>query len=178
MSETCGHEDPAVPGLLCEKAPHPFGTHFNQSSKTFWAGVPMPEKRTKAGPRGGRPKKIIEAIIESGNGLKAGPPRTGEQRRDEAMAQVLDRTPEEYKAAFAARYSALVRSGEPFTSEDVTALVGMPPGHQNAVGAQFSALLRPDLASGRVVYLAHVKALRDNQNATKIGQYQGQHPEA
>ena len=74
--EKCGSEDPAVPGLLCDKPPHPFGAHFNMSSMTTWAGVPMPQRKGK-GPRGGRVTDLVRTIEASGNAERTGPPTLG-----------------------------------------------------------------------------------------------------
>lgn len=100
--------------------------------------------------------------------------RSPEHLRDAGMAQVLDHTPEEYKAAFTRVYNRLVDRGRPFTSEDVVELVGLPPGHVNGVGALMSGLLRPDLRSGRVKYLGHIKGTNPKSHASRIGQYQGE----
>ena len=165
MSALCEEPNPADESMTCQKAAHQYGYHFNLTTETPWAGIPLPV-RTKKGDS--RVKAVVDDMKPGG---KTGPPLTGEQRRDVGMDKVLSNTAEEYKEAFSRQYRVVADSGSPFTSEDVTAAVGMPPGHQNAVGSLFNALLRRDLRSERVAYVGHVSAKRANQNATKIGQY-------
>ena len=165
MSSRCGEPYPADEKILCEKSAHKWGPHFNQTTGTHWNGILAPV-RAKQGKK--RVEKVIGSIKEPG---KVGPPVSGAERRDIGMAKVLKYTAEEYKDEFAKAYLLVMGSDQPFTSENITAMVGMPPGHQNAVGAQFSALLRPDLKSGHVLYLGHVSAQKAERNANKIGQY-------
>lgn len=170
MSDNCNDPHPNDKTILCQKSLHPYGRHYNADQNMVWDGLPMPVRTKVAGNH--RVKKVIDSIESNPENIPTGPPVSGEQRRDEGMGRVLFNTDQQYKVAFARQYRVVVNSGQPFTSEDITAVVGMPPGHRNAVGAQFSALLRPDLTDGLVVYLNHVKARKVNQNATKIGQYQ------
>jgi len=68
----------------------------------------------------------------------------------------------------AVRY--LVRVGKPFSSEDVTAIVGLPhTGSPNAVGAVISNAAR----QGIIVRVGDTQAKRRNQHATRIGLWQG-----
>lgn len=99
--------------------------------------------------------------------------KRGEELRDEGMELVLEHQSKEWKQMFTTCYHAMVRSGRTFTSEDIVNLVGPPPGHPNAVGAIFSALVKPDLDSGAVDYLGHVKTKNPKSHASRIGQYRG-----
>ena len=98
---------------------------------------------------------------------------TGEQRRDHGIKIVLDHTTEEYKRKFTTAYRWIVRSGQPFTSEDIISVVGMPPNHHNTVGALMSGLVRADLRSGAIEYIGHVKKTVAASHARKVSQYRG-----
>lgn len=65
----------------------------------------------------------------------------------------------------------LAASGEEFTSEAITRVVGQP-GHPNAVGALFSHAAR----SGIVVRVGFDKAERTNQHAALISVWRGKRP--
>lgn len=172
MSERCGEINPNDATIVCQKTTHPWGAHFNQDRQVTWKGQDPPV-RTKQGRKQGTKNvaAVINSIQPSEHSVKTGPPESGERRRDIGMEKVLSHTDASYKKVFAEQYRIVVNSGEPFTSEDVTAVVGMPPGHVNAVGAQFSALVGRDIENNHVVYLKHVKAQRAIRNAAKIGQY-------
>lgn len=180
MAETCGAAHPTDEALYCTRALPCFLQHqaWEQapSGLKMVASWPNPAKPPARAPsRGGIKRPAVPVIPPS-----AGTPQqawqehvgTGEQRRDTGMAQVISSTPEEYRQAFTAEYYRVMNSGQPFTSEDITRVVGMPPNHQNAVGAIFGSLNSALVKEGRVQYLRHVKAERANQNATKIGLYQ------
>ena len=67
----------------------------------------------------------------------------GRAAKDEGMNRALDAAAEWRESAYAT-IAVLARSGEPFTSEDVVALVGLPVGgvgtnRNNAVGAVMNA---------------------------------------
>lgn len=89
---------------------------------------------------------------------------TGEQLKREGIALVSEHTPNTWKVAFRDWVMELP-VGTVFTSEDVTRVVGQPPNHPNAVGAQINALAR----RGEIVLQGYVKAKRNNQHATRIG---------
>jgi hypothetical protein len=71
MSDTCDEPNPNDEMILCQKAPHPFGGHYNMTRMVYWDGLPMPV-RTKQG--GSRVKGVIESIEAAGAGKKTGPP--------------------------------------------------------------------------------------------------------
>ncbi len=101
------------------------------------------------------------------------PDPTPEELRDAGMDLVLQHQTDRWKLRFKLIYDAYVRLGLSFTSEDIVKIVGMPPGHPNAVGAMFSSLVTPDLEDGRVVYLQHIKSQGVKSHASRIGQYRG-----
>jgi len=88
----------------------------------------------------------------------------GRAARDVALARVGGHTPEDYRLHFEAvvRHFWLTRTS--FTSEDVTAVVGQPPNHPNAVGALTRAVAR----SYGAVKVGRRQATRANQHATEI----------
>lgn len=64
----------------------------------------------------------------------------GERRRDEGTALVTAHTDEEWRGAFENYGGQLLRAGRTrITSEDIVAIVGLPPGHRNAIGAAMRA---------------------------------------
>lgn len=89
----------------------------------------------------------------------------GERLRDEALAKVQENAELEYRAAFARIVADFARMGRSFTSEDVTARIGMPPsGSPNAVGA----LTRAAAMRHGFVKVGRTKAQRTNQHASEI----------
>lgn len=73
----------------------------------------------------------------------------------------------DYRWAFRARVRVLAGLGEPFTSEDVTSVVGIP--NTKAVGALMNAAAR----EGLIRRLGFVKAERTNQHAALISEWIG-----
>ena len=88
----------------------------------------------------------------------------GERRRDEGMALVRGHTDEDYRSAFERVVGDFARQRRDFTSEDVTARIGQPPNHPNAVGA----LTRASAVRVGAVKVGRRKAQRANQHATEI----------
>lgn len=85
----------------------------------------------------------------------------GEGRKREGQGRVLYHTEEGYKAAFKEHVRGLPE-GERFIAEDVTDVVGMPPGHHSAIGALMTAC-------GKAGLIRHTgglaKARRASRNA-------------
>jgi hypothetical protein len=77
---------------------------------------------------------------------------------------VRSHTPSEYQDAFEAAVAEFVSKGQDFTSEDVTAIVGMPPNNPNAVGA----LTRSSAIRYGCVKVSRTKATRPGQHASEI----------
>lgn len=65
----------------------------------------------------------------------------GEVLKELGTGQARRAAPTAWALAFEQQVEAFVRAGTPFTSEDVTRAVGMPP-HGNAVGAVMVAVAR------------------------------------
>jgi hypothetical protein len=89
-------------------------------------------------------------------------PREGERRKQEGQVRVLRDVP------YGARFERAVMDrerGVEYVSEDITAEVGMPPGHPNQVGALMTACAKKGLHRGTGRF---VKARRQNQNGSKI----------
>jgi hypothetical protein len=86
------------------------------------------------------------------------------------MTQVILHTDASYKEAFDEAVWSLAREGREFTSEDVTAIVGMPPNHPNAVGA----LTRASAVRYGCEKVGRAKARRSNQHATEIAVWRRQ----
>lgn len=119
--EVCGHEKD---GLTCDKPQHPFGHHMNRATGKVWAGVTMPEKRTKKGPRGQRVNDVVRAIEESGLGRRTGPPdadRTG--RPGEAVERTWKAQQDAWLAQAKDALRLVCQTQETFTGEQVWALV-------------------------------------------------------
>jgi hypothetical protein len=89
----------------------------------------------------------------------------GKQLRDKGIAQVSANTPEEYRRLFACMVIDFRDLRRNFTSEDVTARIGFPPGtHPNAIGA----LTRSMAMRYGARKVGRTKAQRSNQHATEI----------
>lgn len=179
MADPCGEQHPEIASVTCTKNAPCFDTHLAQhwpngiEAVTVTWPNPLRQPARKPG------KRDVKVMARAGDRPgTAGPPRdawerTGEQNKEVGSSQVIASTPEDYKRDFSWRFEVLLRTGNLFTSEDITATVGQPPNHPNAVGALFSALVKEAGKTGRITYVKHVKAERSNQNATKIGQYRG-----
>ena len=79
---------------------------------------------------------------------------------------VESHTPEDYKEKF--RQTVLnFPYGYLFTSDDVLAVVGLPPNHLNAVGALMSGLVK----SKAVAMVRHVQSKRESRHAAWIKEW-------
>ncbi len=79
------------------------------------------------------------------------------------ISRVELHTPPDYKDKF--KQTVLnFPYGHLFTSDDVLALVGLPPNHLNAVGALMSGLAK----SKSVVMVGHVQSKRESRHAAWI----------
>lgn len=84
MDDTCGQEHPDLPGVTCDKHPHPYGWHANRGSGAAWAGLEPPaRKKTKATTR---VQQIASQVASSPASRRVGPPPAG---MSEADRQVL-----------------------------------------------------------------------------------------
>jgi hypothetical protein len=92
----------------------------------------------------------------------------GDVLRDEGMVAVLVATDEEWKVAAERRLDDLARSGERFTSEDLTRVVGVPPS-PNAVGAIVNAAAR----RGVIRPVGFTNATRPSQHSATLRVWEG-----
>lgn len=69
--------------------------------------------------------------------------RAGERLRDAGMSRTMSASPdvEEWRSRFEAEVARLLRAGvRSITSEDVTGVIGLPPGSRNRIGATMRAV--------------------------------------
>lgn len=97
----------------------------------------------------------------------------GAKLRDEGMELVKSHTPLSYRDQFERVLKALAASGDEFTSEDVTAVVGQPPNHPNTVGALFNAAARRGLITKR----GYRKSVRPRSHCHCIAVWAGKTPQ-
>ena len=94
----------------------------------------------------------------------------GERLKEAGMAAAAKAVDVAWRERFDRRVEVLAMTGEMFTSEDVTAEVGLPPsGSVNAIGARMAAAAR----RGVIVRLGDVKARRPNRHAARVSQWAG-----
>jgi hypothetical protein len=117
------------------------------------------------------PVKLTPGTYRAEPTLFDPPEGEGERRKADGIARVMANTPTEWGQLFDDTLALLAASGAPFTSEDVTALVGLPPPgtHRSAVGARMNAAAR----AGRITRVGYVQAKRANQHATVISEWKG-----
>lgn len=94
----------------------------------------------------------------------------GRADREEGMASALSRA-SDWGDRAGVVIDFLAATGLPFTSEDVTEVVGLPPAgcSPNAVGAVMNAASR----RGVIQRIGDTVAVRRNQHATRIGLWRG-----
>lgn len=93
---------------------------------------------------------------------------TGDDLRDEGVEAVLTSTDLEWRIAAERRIAALASSGEGFTSEDVTRVVGVPPS-PNAVGA----VIRAAAVRGVIRPVGFTTATRPSQHSATLRVWEG-----
>ena len=101
----------------------------------------------------------------------------GEDLRDEGMQRALDRLPGAYRAEFIAQWNILTTFNIKFTSEDVTAVVGMPFVAGSPSNGCVGALTRMCAERGKSLGLLRQvgvrKAKRPISHAAMLIVYQG-----
>lgn len=120
-NETCEHENPAVPGMLCDKPPHPFGAHMHREPLTVWPGLAMPQ-RGQRGPRGERAREVTRRIEQSGRASRTGAPQVGSAPPKEAEESWRE-TQEKWLVQATAALREVCEQMEEFTNEAVWARV-------------------------------------------------------
>lgn len=100
----------------------------------------------------------------------------GERLKAEGMARALTAADvSNWKRRASWAIEELAMTGESFTSEDVTTMVGLPRGEdagQNA-NAAVGAMIAAGAARGLIRRIGTVKARRSNQHAAEIGLWVG-----
>lgn len=95
----------------------------------------------------------------------------GRRRRDEGQERVDSHTDEAWKDAADAAIARLARTGRPFTAEDLTDLVGMPPRH-NAIGSRFTTAAR----AGLIEEIGYKQSTRAARHASRMLVWRGTNP--
>jgi hypothetical protein len=167
MPEICGEPHPDHPGVTCVKPRPCYYLHVNYEHQIDWKGVDPPPPPP---PRGSRRAEAADLAKGIAPAPITGPP-TGEQLKTEGIARVFEGTNPEWAAAFDNCLYRLASTGRQFTSEEVTAQVGLPPAgtHLNAVGARVNAAAR----AGVITDVGTVKAGRALRHAAKVTLWQG-----
>ena len=89
--------------------------------------------------------------------------RTGEEMKDAGQEQAITHSSDTYRKHFT-RWIEDQPRGTEYTSENITATIGMPPGHPSVVGALMTAAAKRDLH----VKVGYAKAKRVNQHAAML----------
>ena len=92
-----------------------------------------------------------------------------ERLKHEGMALVDSHQDQRWRAEVDAAIASLARRGEPFTSEDVRALVATEPTHPNAWGPRFVAAAN----AGVIEFLGYVKSSRPSLRRARVAQWRG-----
>jgi hypothetical protein len=94
----------------------------------------------------------------------------GQVLRDVGAARADRAQPDEWKAAVDRQIARLARSGQPFTADDVSAVVGdSPTGSQGAMGARFMAASRRKV----IERVGFVPSGRASVHAHPVSQWKG-----
>jgi hypothetical protein len=93
---------------------------------------------------------------------------SGDDLRDAGIAAVLASTDLEWRVAAERQLEDLARSGERFTSEDLTRVVGVPPS-PNAVGAVVNGAAR----RGLIRPVGFTNATRPSQHSATLRVWEG-----
>jgi hypothetical protein len=90
--------------------------------------------------------------------------------RDHGMTIATIVQPDEWRAAVDDRIAALAATGEPFTADDVSSVVGdSPTGSQGAMGARFNAAVRRRV----IVCVGYVPSRRTSTHLHRVAQWVG-----
>lgn len=92
----------------------------------------------------------------------------GKLAKEIGMARVTNATPEEWKRAFDIQLKLCAVSGVPFTSENITRVIGLPPS-VNAVGARMNAAAK----RGLIKRIGFTQAKRAERQAAMVSVWQG-----
>lgn len=93
-----------------------------------------------------------------------------QQLRDHGMLIADLVQPDQWRAAVDERIAALAATGQPFTADDVSAVVGdSPTGSQGAMGARFNAAARRKV----IVRVGYVPSRRTSVHMHPVAQWVG-----
>jgi hypothetical protein len=111
--------------------------HAHDPSSTYWDGLPIPSPQDHK-----KNKTLMEEIVMASRLTIS--PEGGLKVKEEGQALAMGAAPEVWKQLFRKELVTLAATGEPFTSEDIIAKVGLPAGGvginaNNAVGAMMSS---------------------------------------
>ena len=93
----------------------------------------------------------------------------GEFFRNAGVDSVSANTPDEWKLACDLAIAKLAATHQPFTAEDVRAVVGGPPNHPNAMGARFLAAAK----TGTLEKLGYRNPARPSSHSSVIAVWRG-----
>lgn len=170
FSSLCEEPHPEIDGVFCDKGYHPYGAHSNMENRKDWEDIPIPiaTKSKKA--------KMADIINRAEPETKTGPP-TGTILKERGMGRAIANSPEGWKEAFREEVKRQASTGLPFTSEDVTNVIGLPAGDgagmnaNNGVGAMMNSMARQGVivsAPNRVT-----ESQRDSRHGSRIGVWIG-----
>lgn len=97
----------------------------------------------------------------------------GVELRDAGVSSVSGHTPGEWRSAADRAIVELANKRDPFTAEDVRAVVGDPPNHPNAMGARFLDAAR----AGIIRQVGRQLPARPSRHASSVGVWIGVAPE-
>lgn len=95
--------------------------------------------------------------------------KTGKDLRDEGVASVYGHTPESWRSSTQLLIAQLASNGQPFTAEDVREIVGDPPNHHNAMGAQFIGAAK----AGLIEKVGYTQPTRSSRHASVMAVWRG-----
>jgi hypothetical protein len=110
--------------------------HAHDPTLVFWEGIPIPSPQDHQ-----KNRALMEEIVQA-SGLEIRD--SGIQRKEVGQDLAMGAAPEVWKQLFRQELVALAETGQPFTSEDIIAKIGLPAGGvainaNNAVGAMMSS---------------------------------------
>ena len=140
--EICGTPHPEHDQMVCDKSPHPYGSHMHWASRTVWPGVTKPEVPATKKKRAAHLEQIKGRIEAAGGTATAGSP-TSIRREAQDRAHASWKANRDAWLAQATEALHQVCLAEPeFTMEKVWALL-------------------PDTPERRVMAVVTKKAVRD-----------------
>lgn len=166
MPETCGEAFPGDPNITCEKAMPCWLTHTSKTHRKSWKGRAVSTSKERKKEAAGIAQGIPPAKT---TGPPQVQPKNGETRKREGIEQANVQVDGDWAENFDLVLRELAESGLPFTSQQITAKVGLPPGHPSAIGARINLAAR----QGLITDVGVTKSRRDNRHASRVTIWQG-----